>query len=513
MVTQRTGKIVFIVIGCMLALLMAVLPAMAMIPTDSDMQAPSAKSSRNRSVPAAPAAANSQEAAAAAPQAKAVAVAVPDEAAAVAVPATATTAPIMTVDAGPIARPVAPVTVAPAAEVAAAPAEAVAPAATVEEAVVVIAPVVLPASGGETEFTGTVSSLTGVLPNLTLIVGGHTVKTDTQTDISGTLSVGVLVEVKGTAQPDSSILASRIRVQDAGGGGGTEVEFRGPIVALPTDLDLNGNWIVGNVTVTVTLATTVLPTRTAAALGAIAEVHALRQPDGSLLAIKIQIEHAGAGEGEVEFRGPIVALPGTPDLNGPWVVGNLTVTVNLTTTVLPTRTAAVLGAIAEVKAQRQPDGSLLAIKIKLEDEHEFENEVEFKGLISDLTGTGPYTMTIVNHTVKTNAQTQINITLTNGMLVEVNGQLQPDGSVLASRITAEDQGAPVEVEFTARITGTLPAGFIGTWTFDNGKTVTVTTSTLIDQSRGAAEMGARVEVKALKQPDNSLLAIRIKVED
>jgi hypothetical protein len=483
MVTNRTSKMFFVVIGCMLALLMAVLPAMAMVPSDSDLRAASTQSG-DQSTPVAQTA-NPQQAATPVPQAEVAVVAV------VAAP------PVVIVDAGPVARPVAPVAV---------------PVAAVEETAVAVVPVVRPASGGETEFTGTVSSLTGVLPNLTLVVGGQTVKTDSQTDISGTLAVGVLVEVKGTAQPDSSILASRIRVQD-GGGGGTEIEFRGPIVALPNDPDLNGSWIVGNVTVTVNLNTTVLPTRTAAALGAIAEVHASRQPDGPLLATRIQIEHAGEGVGEVEFRGPIVALPGTPDLNGPWVVGNLTVTVNLTTTVLPARTAAALGAIAEVKALRQPDGTLLAQTIKIESEHEFENEVEFKGTISDLIGTGPYTMTVANHTVKTDALTQINITLTNGALVEVRGQIQPDGSVLANSIKVEDQTEPVEVEFAAHITGTLPAGLIGTWTFDNGKTVTVTTSTLIDQSHGAVEVGARVEVKALKQPDNSLLAIRIKVED
>jgi hypothetical protein len=500
MVTNRTSKMVFVVIGCMLALLMAVLPAMAWAPEDGDARPSSVRRSVDQFAPVAQVVVAPQQAAVPAPQAATTAAAAP---------ASAVVGRIITVDAGPVARPASPVAVAPAALVAAAPQVVAVPATAAEEAAVVIAPAALPSQGSDTEFTGTVSSLAGVLPNLTLLVGGHTVKTNSQTEISGTLAVGVLVEVKGTAQPDSSILASRIRVQD--GGGGTEVEFRGPIIALPAGPSLNGSWIVGNVTVTVNLATTVLPTRTAAVLGAIAEVHALRQSDGSLLATNIQIEHAG--EGQVEFRGPIVALPGDPGLNGAWVVGDLTVTVNLTTTVLPTRTAAALGAIAEVKALRQSDGSLLAQTIKIASEHEFENEVEFKGTISNLTGTGPYTMTVANHTVKTDALTQINITLTNSALVEVRGQLQPDGSVLANSLKVEDQAEPVEVEFTARITGTLPAGLIGTWTFDNGKTVTVTTSTLIDQSRGAVEVGARVEVKALKQPDNSLLAVRIKVED
>jgi hypothetical protein len=166
-----------------------------------------------------------------------------------------------------------------------------------------------------------------------------------------------------------------------------------------------------------------------------------------------------------------------------------------------------------VKASRQPDGSLLALRIQIEDEHEFENEAEFKGIVSDLTGSNPYTMTVAGHLVKTDAQTEISGTLANGVMVEVKGALQLDGTVLASRIKVEDQAEPVEVEFTAHITGTLPPGLIGTWTFDNGQIVTVTMSTLIDQSHGAVEVGALVEVKALKQPDNSLAAVRIQVED
>ena len=492
MVTNRTSKLLFLIVGSVLALLIGVLPAMAWAPEGASMLE---KHQVDQSRSVSPSSGELPQAAASAPQTEAVAAAAP---------APAAVGPIITVDAGPVARPAAP-----AAPVAAAPSETVAPAATVEEKVMNVAPPAQPNSGSEIEFTGTVSSLTGVLPDLTLTVGEHTVKTNSQTQISGTLNVGVLVEVKGTAQQDGSILASRIRVEDVGGE--TEVEFRGPIVALPSDPNLNGQWVVGDITVTVDLTTTVLPTRTAAALGAIVEVNAKRQSDGSLLAVKIQIEHAD--EGEVEFRGPIVALPADPGLNGDWVVGNYTVTVNLTTTVIPSRTAAVIGAIAEVNAQRQSDGSLLAGKIKIEDQQEFENEVEFKGTISDLTGTNPYTMTVANHTVKTDAQTEISGTLVNGALVEVKGALQSDGSVLASRIKVEDQAQPVEVEFTAHITGTLPPGLIGAWTFDDGKTVTVTTSTLIDQSHGAVEVGALVEVKALRQPDDSLVAVRIKVED
>jgi hypothetical protein len=89
--------------------------------------------------------------------------------------------------------------------------------------------------------------------------------------------------------------------------------------------------------------------------------------------------------------------------------------------------------------------------------------------------------------------------------------LQSDSSVLATRIHVENP-ENAELQFTAHITD-LPANFIGTWTFDNGQAVTVDANTLIDQSRGAAQAGALVEVKALKQADNSWLAVRIQVED
>ncbi len=505
MVTNRTNKLVVLIVGCVLALLMGVLPAMAWAPegasgSEKHQIVPTSLVSQSSGELQQTVASTSQDNTNAAPSTAASTVA----------------GTMTTVDAGPVARPAAPAVAVP---VASAPQpapmavdSASAVSAASQQAQLPGASVASPAPNddGQVEFTGKIASITGTLPNLTLIIGEHTVKTDSQTQISGTLNVSVTVEVKGTTQPDGSVLASRITVQDSGDVE-TDVEFRGPIVALPSDPNLNGQWVVGDVTVTVDLTTTVLPTRTAAALGAIVEVNAKRQPDGSLLAVKIQIEHAD--EGEVEFRGPIVALPADPDLNGVWVVGNYSVTVNLTTTVVPSRTAAVVGAIAEVSALRQSDGSLVAMKIKIDNEHEFENEVEFKGTISDLTGTGPYTMTIAGHAVKTDALTEISGTLANGVFVEVKGTLQADGTVLANQIKVEDQSQPVEVEFTAHITGTLPPGLTGAWTFDNGKTVTVTTSTLIDQSHGAVAVGALVEVKALKQPDNSLIAVRIKVED
>jgi hypothetical protein len=288
--------------------------------------------------------------------------------------------------------------------------------------------------GPEVEFKGTVASITGVSPTLTLMVSGRVVTTTAQTVFLNPIAVGNFVEVDGFLQADQSVWARKIKLED------------NPLVEL-----------------------------------------------------------------EVEFRGSIAVLPAGPAWLGQWVVAGYTVTVDANTNIDTRRGQPAIGAIAEVKANRQPDNSLLAVRIKIEDAAEFQNEIEFKGTISALTGSGPYTMQVAGHTVTTNGATVISGTLANGALVEVQGALQPDNSVLATRIHVED---PVndELEFISTIT-TLPANFIGTWTFGNGQTVIADANTLIDQSRGAALAGALAEVKAVKQLNGTWLAVRIQVED
>ncbi len=429
----------FIVVGSAVVLLLAAVPAFAMrleseaLPpsTSSTHATQAASSAAPVSVPpvAAPAATAPQAVTQAAPDTRSSAA--PDT-------------PVMIVDASPRARASAAQAQAAAAHVdspAPAPATKTAEpvaAAPVEQSKVIALPPTAPSSDGEVEFSGNIDSITGTLPNLTLMINGNTVKTDSQTEIAGVLTVGKLVQVKGNAQPDGSILATSIQVED-----------------VPGD------------------------------------------------------------EGEVEFRGPIVSLPGTSDFTGLWVVGDFTMTVNISTTIDQSGGAVVVGAIAEVKAVRQLDGSLLAVSIKIEAANEFENEAEFKGLVSNLTGSAPmFTMLVNAITVTTNSQTQISGTLANGVLVEVHGSTQPDGSVLATVIKVEQpEVEPIEEDFTAHISGTLPVGLLGTWTFDNGKSVTVDAHTLIDQSHGLVAPGVLVEVKAVKQPDNSWLAVQIKVEN
>jgi hypothetical protein len=59
----------------------------------------------------------------------------------------------------------------------------------------------------------------------------------------------------------------------------------------------------------------------------------------------------------------------------------------------------------------------------------------------------------------------------------------------------------------------MPAdGMVGTWQI-GGKTVQVTETTRIDQEMGELAIGVAVEVEGLAQPDGSIVASELEVED
>ena len=60
---------------------------------------------------------------------------------------------------------------------------------------------------------------------------------------------------------------------------------------------------------------------------------------------------------------------------------------------------------------------------------------------------------------------------------------------------------------------TLPAtGLVGAWQV-SGRTVQVTDATEIDQEMGSIDVGVAVEIEGEAQPDGSILASEIEVED
>jgi hypothetical protein len=161
-----------------------------------------------------------------------------------------------------------------------------------------------------------------------------------------------------------------------------------------------------------------------AEVGATAIVVALRLDDGALLATDIIIERAAqATEQPFEFQGLIESFGSTE-----WVVGGHTLTITADTIIenMPRE-----GLLAEVKALRRGDGTLVAIHILVRWPSEV---VQFEGEIQSI---GGQEWTVAGVTVHIDAATVIVGTPALGSVAEVEGLLLPDDTVLARRIAVQ----------------------------------------------------------------------------
>ena len=173
--------------------------------------------------------------------------------------------------------------------------------------------------------------------------------------------------------------------------------------------------------------------------------------EGQTLDITVRVSGSQAGlvppggEGEVAFRGAVEAK--TPSLR----IAGRTVQTNAATVVLGRDNAPMslanlnVGDEVEVEGLAQADGSVLARKIKLEDQKEDQQNgahVQFTGPIQKLSpltvadrqvvlGRGARILDRSNNPIAFDA-------LKVGNVVEVEGTLQADGSVLAEKIKLQD---------------------------------------------------------------------------
>lgn len=186
-------------------------------------------------------------------------------------------------------------------------------------------------------------------------------------------------------------------------------------------------WTVDGQTVYINANTRIDESQGQAAVGGMATVLALRQEDGSLLAIEIQIARPPpTPEQPFEFQGLIESWSAAQ-----WVVGGHVLIIDSNTEI---EGSPQQGLLAEIKALRQSDGSLLAkhIVVRLPTQ-----EVQFEGLIEEI---HPLQWVIEGVIVRIDAETYIGGTPAVGSMAEVQGLLLPDGAVLARRI--EVQSSP-----------------------------------------------------------------------
>jgi hypothetical protein len=261
------------------------------------------------------------------------------------------------------------------------------------------------------------------------------------------------------------------------------IRFTGSIEALAEDV-----WTVGGQVVRIGANTRIDENAARAAVGAIARVLAVRREDGTLLAIEITVERAPQPpEQPFEFQGLIESFGPTQ-----WVVSGHTLIINADTVIEGTPHK---GLLAEVKALRQGDGSLRAVRIFVRLPSE---EVEFEGVIQSLSA-GEWIVEGV--TVRLDAQTLVEGTPSVGASAEVQGLLLPDGAVLARRIMvqAPPTATPTPtIQPTATLTPTIHS--TATLTPTTQPAVTPTTASTAGQTVAAPDVAQKPALRAVGLP-------------
>ena len=287
--------------------------------------------------------------------------------------------------------------------------------------------------------------------------------------------------------------------------------------------------MVGTRTVNVTATTRIVHGDTALTMASIHvgdRIHVEGTVNGAAIdAAKIEVQNGvetpgrGDEQKEMEISGLISNKSGTcPALT--FTVGSTQVVTNASTQFKDTACSALANSMSvEVKGTMQSTGSVLATRVEAKNAAAAAN-VELKGAMSGKTGACPaLTFTVSSTTVVTDASTKFEDTtcaaLANGMVVEVKGTRQANGSVLAMKVEADDElaappAAGAQVELKGAISGkggTCPAL---TFTVSSMSVVTNASTQFKDVACASLANGMAVEVKGTKQSNGSVLATRVE---
>lgn len=279
-------------------------------------------------------------------------------------------------------------------------------------------------------------------------VGGHKLNVVAATTIEqerGPIAVGALVEVLAVAK-SGALEAVRIEAKNGTGNSAGYTKFFGTISALPAAQNFVGDWTVGGKVVHVTASTRLKQERGKIAVNVFVEVEGNQRTDGSVDATSIEVKTDSAATGNntgfTEFYGTIASVPSTPGFIGDWTVGSKTVHVTSTTKIEQERGQVIVGALVEVKGNLKTDGSIDATKIEVKGVLTGGAGATFIEIVGTITAL-PNTQNFVgdwkvdNRTVRVSSSTLINRehgTVAVGLLVEVKGALQADGSIDAAAI-------------------------------------------------------------------------------
>ena len=364
-----------------------------------------------------------------------------------------------------------------------------------------------------------------------LVVNGVTFWVNDQTRVRGEhdswmqfsdLKAGDYVEIEAQRQMDGSYLALEIHLENQMRG----FEVKGNIEAIGTD-----SLVVNGMTFWVDSLTQVLDKEdqpisfSDLQVNDFVEVRAQRLPDGSLYAYKIKKEEASSHFDEMEMKGLIQEL-GADYL----VVNGLTIQVNASTRIEDEEgnplsfSDLALNMYVEVKVQVQADGSYLALKIKLEESHNIYSKVEVRGTIDSLwtDNAGNNYLRVLGYDFLVDAATEIRgphhqmfsySDLALGMLVEVKGYQQSNGSYRAAEIHVEESNR-YELEISSAIDTIYDQTVVVSGIPFQTDSATIIVDAFHNPMNFAdLQIGMRVEVKGYRLSDGSYYAFKIKVEE
>ena len=377
-----------------------------------------------------------------------------------------------------------------------------------------------PGNENEIELTGYVTSIGAS----SLVIDGNTFYVDANTEFKGRhgdpfyfeqIEVGMLLEVKATLQTNGDLLAIRVKTEDENNQHGTELEVTGIIENIATNSIIIGQWEFFVNSQTIILDDNRTPiTFGDLNIGDKVEVKAFKQPDNTYLASRIKLKDQH--ENEIELTAQIENIVGNDITVGGITFNTDSNTVFLDHKRMPVTIAELsVGMIVEVKGFKRLDGTYYASKLKIEDF--VRNEIEIKGNITELNASS---LVVNGITFSVDSTTQIFDHLNNpiqfsdlqvGQLVEVKATKTGTTTAKALRIKIEgNEDIEIFGRITARSTDNIEV---------NGFTIFVTANTVYlnqaNQPISFSDLAIDqfVEVKIVKNPDNTITALRIKIED
>ena len=237
------------------------------------------------------------------------------------------------------------------------------------------------------------------------------------------------------------------------------------------------------------------------------------------LALGLYANALAGGKHETEFTATVESLP-SGGFVGDWQVGGRTIHVTSSTLINEEDGRITVGATVKVEGRNRADNSVDATEIELRQAGSGggsgSGEAKFKGTIESFPAGFVGDWQVGGRTIHVTAATRIETNdgpVAVGAFVEIEGSMRADGSMDARKI--EVKSNPAGGDGRDELKGTIESlpstpDLVGDWRI-SGRTVHVSSATIIDREHGAVAVGAFVEVHGTQQADSSINATRIEV--